>query len=172
MYPKTLFQVHILSIMCKKVDFWVQKMWKIEHDGGVMLLFRQKCNIRKAFILLSIQKVKYGFVPEIVFGNIILLASAIWWAKKRIPSSSWCQENDGIRLAPPVSHHWRCRCNSALESWCEVVILPMWFRPIRGQRSGCPLVSALPVPLRCTVLGDTDASTRRSHACVRPICSH
>ena len=77
MYPKTLFRVHNLSIMCKKAAFQVQKMWKTEHDGGVMLLFRQKSNTRKAFILVSRQKVKYGFVPEIVFGNIILLASAI-----------------------------------------------------------------------------------------------
>ena len=41
------------------------------------LHFPRKSNIRKAFILVSRQKVKYGFVPEIVFGNIILLASAI-----------------------------------------------------------------------------------------------
>ena len=53
-----------------------------------MLLFRTKSNTRKAFILVSRPKVKQGFVPEIFFGNIILLASAIWWAKKRIPSSS------------------------------------------------------------------------------------
>lgn len=77
MYPKTLFRVHNLSIMCKNAAFQVQKMWKTEHDGGIMLHFRRKSNTRKAVILVSMQKVKYGFVPENDFGNIILLVSAI-----------------------------------------------------------------------------------------------
>lgn len=41
-----------------------------------MLLFWAKSNTRKAFILVSRPKVKQGVVPEIVFGNIILPASA------------------------------------------------------------------------------------------------
>lgn len=69
MYPKTLFRVHNLSKMCKKAAFQVQKMWKTEHDGGIMLHFRRKSNIRKAFILVSRQKVKYGFAGDIDVGS-------------------------------------------------------------------------------------------------------
>ncbi len=76
------------------------------------------------------------------------------------------------RFAPPVlAPMGGAVCNSTSESRCEVVILPTWSRPVRGQRSGCLPVCASPVPRRCTALGDTGASARRSRASARPVCS-